>query len=421
MKLINLIKKHAFFGIVFTIAKATVYFVPLLLADVLSNYDFGVLEYALAGLGFVVNALINLGVPGAYPYFILRKEDNTIKNGFIIHPIWLTLLFVFNQIAYFVLGLSIELYIAFNISFIIANQVFYSIQLKSHEKATKAVIIDSGIYLVLLLGFILSKAGVLTIQIKTISTFVFLYGLFYCVLSFIKFFKSYGENSIDNYKKILRFSVKLMISTFLIFLITTSGRILVEYFFDFEAVGVYAFYFRLSAIVVMIHQIVNIAFFKKIYTLNPLSLDKYYYLFFIFIFILSITIFYISPYIVKYFSNYFIETYLSYKAVYFLLSAQMVMWIATALNSNIIDRENLAAKNSLRFFILVVLSGIALYLFKDFLSLDLLTYCHYSIIFLAAIIQYFSLSKKDIYFLKSAITLTLTFLLTSSYYFIFLW
>ena len=130
LKLIDLIKKHAIFGVVFTIAKATVYFVPLLLADVLSNYDFGVLEYALAGLGFVVNALINFGVAGSYPYFILRKKKYSIKSGFILHPIWLLLLFIVNQIAYFVFGLSLELYIAFNISFIIANQVFYSIQLK---------------------------------------------------------------------------------------------------------------------------------------------------------------------------------------------------------------------------------------------------------------------------------------------------
>ena len=149
MKLIPIIKKHALFGVVFTIAKATVFFVPLLLADALTSYDFGVLEYALAGLGFVLNALINFGVPGSYPYFILRKRDIAIRSGFILHPVWLIVLFIGNQLAFFIFSIKLELYIAFNLSFIIASQSYYSSILKSHEKAIKAVIIDSGIYLVL--------------------------------------------------------------------------------------------------------------------------------------------------------------------------------------------------------------------------------------------------------------------------------
>ena len=74
MEVISQIKKHSLFASVFALAKATVYFVPLLLADVLSRTDFGILEYALAGLGMIVNTVINLGVPGAYPYFILREK-----------------------------------------------------------------------------------------------------------------------------------------------------------------------------------------------------------------------------------------------------------------------------------------------------------------------------------------------------------
>lgn len=416
----QLIKKHAFFSIVFATAKGTVYFVPLLLADVLTSYDFGVLEYALAGLGFVVNALINLGVPAAYPYFVLRKQELTIKNGFVLHTIWLLLLFGLNQLAYYVLGLNLELYIAFNISFIIANQVFYSSQLKSHEKAKEAVLIDSGIYLVLLLLYVLGKINLLAINIKTINWLVFIYALFYCFIAIIKFKTEDLQNAYNHYKKILKFSFKLMISTFLIFLITSSGRIIVEYFFNFETVGVYAFYFRLSAVVVMIHQIINIAFFKKIYTLNPQILDKYFNLFFIILFFISVVIFFLSPFIVKYFSNYFNETYVVYKALYFLLSAQMVMWIATALNSNIIDRENVVGKNNIRFIILILFTVISFFAFKKILSLELLIYIHYTAIYIASMIQYYSLSKKEIYFFKSSITLTLTFLLTSCYYFIFL-
>jgi O-antigen/teichoic acid export membrane protein len=416
LKTITQIKKHAAFGLVFTIAKATVYFVPLLLADVLSGTDFGVLEYALAGLGMVVNTIINLGVPGAYPYFVLREKRLELQASFKLHPIILLIPLVVNQVLFFFLQLDVNFYFAFNVSYIIANQVFYSTQLKSHEKSIAAVILDSGIYVVLLVFYILSLLGIVEISIKAVSIFVALYCLVYVFYSINNFFKHKSEISFTKYKTILKFSVHLLISTFLIFLITTSGRILVEYFFDFTAVGVYAFYFRLSAVVVMIYQIISITFFKKIYTLDPVLLDKYYHLFFIFIYVLSIMIFFIAPYFVGYVSNYFNETYLLNKSLYFLLSAQMVMWIASALNSSIIDRESLAPKNNIKFLTLVISSIILLYFVKNQLTLALLTFLHMSIIFIACLVQYSSLYSKRINFKKSAITLVLIYLVTSSYY-----
>jgi O-antigen/teichoic acid export membrane protein len=267
---------------------------------------------------------------------------------------------------------------------------------------------------------VLGKFNFIPINIETISRLIFFYALFYCFVAIYKFKIEDRQNAFNHYKKILKFSFKLMISTFLIFLITSSGRIIVEYFFNFEAVGVYAFYFRLSAVVVMIHQIINIAFFKKMYTLDPQILDKYFNLFYIVVFIISLSIFFIAPFVVKNLSTFFNDTYSEHKPLYFLLSAQMVMWIATALNSNIIDRENVVGKNNVRFIILIFLTIISFYLFQNILTIDLLTYIHYTAIYIACMVQYYSLSKKEIYFIKSTIALTITFLFTSCFYFIFI-
>ncbi|WP_417200970.1 lipopolysaccharide biosynthesis protein [Bizionia sp.] len=411
------LKQYAIFGVVFMVAKATVYFIPLLLADVLTKSDFGVLEYALAGLGMIVNTIINLGVPGAYPYFILREEKVELKPAFKLHAVILFIPFALNQVLYFFFNLDVVFYLAFNISYIIANQVFYSTQLKSHEKSTPSVIIDSGIYLVLLVAYVLDKLNLLDVNLQLINVFVLTYSLVYVVYGIINYYKVKEEATLLGYKTILKFSIHLLISTFLIFLITTSGRILVELFFDFETVGIYAFYFRLSAVVVMIHQVINIAFFKKIYTFNPEVLDKYFYLFFIFIFCLSVVIQFIAPFIITHFSDYFNDTYQAYKTVYFLLSAQMVMWIASALNSNIIDRENLASKNNIKFLILVFISILLFYAVQNYLTLALLTFLHMSIIFVACLLQYSSLYSKGIYFKKSAITLIIIYFITSVYYF----
>lgn len=414
--MLQALKKHALFGFVFTIAKGTVYFTPLLLADYLSGEDFGILEYALAGLGMIVNTVINMGVPGAYPYFVLRKKSNFLNNAFSLHPIILMVPFVVNQIVYFVCHLGISYYLAFNVSFIIANQMFYSTQLKSHEKPVPAVLLDSGIYIMLLLYLITWKFSSLRVDIEGITKVVFFYAILYVIFGVYQIYQADKDRILRKYLKVLKFGVHLLVSTFMIFLITTSGRILVEFFFDFEEVGVYAFYFRLSAVVVMIHQIINIVFFKKIYTLDPRVLDKYFNVFFIIIFVLTLCSFFLAPLVLNRFSGYFIQTYSSNRAVYFLLSVQMVMWIGTALNSNVINRENLASRNNKSLGFLLVASILVLFLLKERLTLPLLTLVHFSVIFFTCICQFLNLYQKGIYFKKSIVTLSSIYLLSLGYY-----
>jgi hypothetical protein len=97
---------------------------------------------------------------------------------------------------------------------------------------------------------------------------------------------------------------------------------------------------------------------------------------------------------------------------------QMVMWVASALNSNIVDRESLASKNNIKFIVLIAGTLILFFFVKERLTLDLLIFIHFSIIFVACLLQYHSLLKKAIYFKRSFIVLLLTYLFTCGTYFL---
>lgn len=416
-KIFLFIKNQFWFFLSFAVSKGLVFLTPLLFAEILSIESFGVLEYALSGLGFVLNTLLNLGVPGSYPYFILKKKKINIRNGFSIHPLWLLLVFIVNTILYLFEAFDEQIFLAMNIAFVISNQIFYSIQLKSHEKSALAVVLDSGVYLVLFISYIIFKLKIVTISIPAINCIIFMYGVYYAFLGIKNFSKALKKNILAHYKLILRYSKNLLIASFLIFLITSSGRIVVEWFFGFDKVGIYGFYYRLAAIVVMIHQIINITYFKKIYTVKPQILDNYFARFFAFIYGFSIVFYYSSPIVMNSLSTFFRETYLDNSAVFFILSSQMVVWIASALNSNIIDRENLMKPNNIRFMILVVVFMSILFLLKASMTFELVAYTLYSSIFIACIIQYYSLYKKDIFFYKSAVVLFISFTITSLMFF----
>ena len=404
-------KKNILFLFSFLIAKGITFLVPILLADILTKNDFGMLEYALAGVGMLLNSIISLGVPGAYPYFILRKKEKNIEEGFSLHPLWLLFAFLLNLLFYHSFNFyGIEIYMAVNISYIIAVQKFYSTILKSQEKINKAVLLEAGIYLILfsfLLGYFFN---LIQPNIFNISKAILSYAMFWVSYSLYKFHKVNKNQIFIKYKKIISFSIHLLLSSSFLFLLTVSGRILSKYFFDYESAGTYGFYFRLSAIVVLIYQVISVRYFKDLYTKSTSKLDFYFSSFYLFIFTLSILLYFLSPYIMPYFSNYFKETYSENRVVFFILFCQMTMWISSALNSSIVDREGLAKVNNWYFLGLFILSVMVLYLNRDYLTLLSLSFILYSLFFIANITQFLTLRTKKIIFKKSFLSLTFVYI-----------
>ena len=404
-------KKNIFFLFSFLIAKGITFLVPILLADILTKNDFGMLEYALAGVGMLLNSIISLGVPGAYPYFILRKKEKNIEEGFSLHPLWLLFAFLLNLLFYHSFNFyGIEIYMAVNISYIIAVQKFYSTILKSQEKINKAVLLEAGIYLILfsfLLGYFFN---LIQPNIFNISKAILSYAMFWVSYSLYKFYKVNKNQIFIKYKKIISFSIHLLLSSSFLFLLTVSGRILSKYFFDYESAGTYGFYFRLAAIVVLIYQVISVRYFKDLYTKSTSKLDFYFSSFYLFIFTLSILLYFLSPYIMPYFSNYFKETFSENRIVFFILFCQMTMWISSALNSSIVDREGLAKVNNWYFLGLLILFVMVLYLNRDYLTLLSLSFILYSLFFIANITQFLTLRTKKIIFKKSFLSLTFVYI-----------
>lgn len=414
MKVFKFIKEKLVFFTAFGFAKILVIIVPIWLADILSKEDYGAVEYGLIGLGMLVSAFFSMGIPGAYPYFILKKEDYQKEDAFVIHPIWLLSLFLLNQLLFFVFKVyDFNIYFALNLSYLVANQIFYSTKLKSKEHIIKAVILDSGVYVVLFFFILGVIAMFINPTLKNINNGVLVYSLIYGLYAFYKYATVKKDNLIGHYKKILKFSFHLLISSVLIFAITTAGILLVKEYYDFETVAIYALYFRFASYLLIAQRIVSIVFFKKLYTFGPIALDKFYAFFFAGIFLASMVYFFIAPYILIYFSNFYRETYMDNKKLFFIILVQMLMWMASALNSVLIDREELTKNNNLRFVVLIIISLASFYFLKANLTLSRIAFLHLAVFYIATMIQYYSLSKKKMIFKKSILVLTVAYILSS--------
>lgn len=402
-------KKNFVFLMFFVLAKGIVFITPVFLAEYLIASDYGLIEYALSGLGILVGSIFSLGMEGAYPYYYLKQQNFSILNGFSLHPLLISFVFLLNLMGYFIFGLyALEYFMSINIAYIVANQLIYSTILKSHEKNTIAVILDGGVYVILLIGLILGLVfSVLSYQF--LSYALIIYAIVYFTYACYIFFKAEKELIVKHYKQIVKYSYHVLFSSFLIFFITVSARLSIKEFLGEESVGIYSYFYRLSAIVVMIHQVVNIVFFTKIYTLNPRILDRYFAMFLLGIFMLSLLFFLLTPLILPHFLDYYKQNYAANQTIFLLLSAQMSIWIATALLSNIITRENVLLNNNIYLSMVIGFGFLALYLLRNDLNLLILTILHYTVFLATFLTQYISLLRKRIFFHKTLVVIASIF------------
>ncbi len=392
-------------------SKSSVFFAPLLLTEFMSKSDYGKVEYSIGGLGFIINTILGFGIPSSYAYFILKKKDIQTKSGYSLYLLILALYYIIVQCLFFIFPNHI--YLSLIISFILANQVYYSYVFKTQEKAIYATLMDSGIYFVILLVILIKQFSGTNVAFKDIFVPMLIYSGMFLLITIYKSTKIKFRDALVQLKKIISYSWYLLIGAFVIILLMNSGRFILEFFLkDFEGIGEFGFYLRISGISLVVFQMMYILYFKKIYTKNIKDLDKLFAVFLSFILIYSITSLYALPIILSDFSNFFKETYPENRKVFFMLTFFTFFWTSYNLFSNIIVRESLAKNYNYYLFVVLAIFSIVLLLIPG-INVELFTIIQLYIGVIIAITQQILLFRKGyvfkstFYVLVAAIVLTI--------------
>lgn len=394
----------------FVVSKAIVFLAPLLLSNTLIKVDYGVVEYAL-NIAFIGAAILNLGVPNSYPYYKLKRGFKAIYNGYIVHYIYLLVSSIILLLFVFCFQYKYENILSLLFIYTLTNQITYSLIDKTEERIIRAVLIDSLFYIVLLLSYVFIIATG-----QNSLTPIFYFSLVYtCVYVFITIKKSKNVKKSDSKKhmKLVKYGRHVMVSGLFVLLIANSGRILIDFIFqDKELIATFSFYFRMASFVVIIHQVLNIIYFKRMYTFEIDKLDKFFAIFYILIAVGALLTYLIIPIIGPYFFKLF-ESYTIYKNIYLVLCFQMVFWVLLANNENIVYREKLAKKMNVGFSILLILFMLFVISVSNDITFEELVQLLYLLIVSAVYVQFFVLYKyKNIKFKKTFIISFLVFILS---------
>jgi len=406
--LIEFLRNRWFFFIVFALSKASVFFAPLLLSNVLTKQNYGTFEYAV-NLAFIGAAIVGLGVKSAYPYFILKRKYKSLRNGFKFHYVYLLFLNVLLLITVILWSNKTEYILTILFIYTLSNQGLISLIRKSNEKIVSAVIVDSLFYIALILAVIYSIISG-NKSLTVVVTFSSLYALAYLIYAL----SCLGVLTHENYKKhnkLIKYGKNVLVSGLLILLIANSGRLLVEYFFnDKGLIAVFSFYFRMASFVLIFHQVVSILFFKKIYTFKLDKLDAFLFKFMALVALFAIISYFLVPLVGVYYFKLF-ETFEQYRMVYLIFCFQMYFWILLANNESVIYRENLAHKMNIGFIGLIFFFLILVFFTKDIFDFRQTVFLLYLLIVAAVAIQLTILYKfKKILLSKTLMCSALVFL-----------
>lgn len=355
----------------FAFSKGVAFFAPIFFLKFVTLEEYGVVEFSYA-FGSVTAVVVSLGLVGAYPYFILKREDYEKRQAFLFYGVPVLILSVVVCLLRWCGGLHAQTSMILLFTLIFSLQRIYSSMLKSEGKGYLGVLVDGGYYFVLTAVILIVWPLHLTNAVYLLEGMmqVYLLGLggFYFWRFMRERTKSVQAIIHEDCGEILRFSVHLIISGVVIYWLTSSARIYIKYFLGYEQVGIYSLYYRFAGIAVVIYLFLYIAFFQKLYLAESRKMDLYYLVVMVLVLCGCLVCFLFTPLLSRFFLG---GTNMENTRLFLLLILQMPLWVGISLCEGVVSRENMVRQMNIRIGALVLIFPVVLFLIRHSLSLEL--------------------------------------------------
>jgi O-antigen/teichoic acid export membrane protein len=338
------IQRQGWTTIGFALAKSSMFFAPILLAQSIGVHDYGSFEYALA-IASVCSMLLGLGLAGSIPYFLLHRKKVQYALVFRFHLLIMGVLQIAGSIAYAFGVLPLNHYLPLTIVTVLVVQTLDATVHKVHGRLVISSFYDSGMYILLFVVVVIARLAGIPPSLPQLALILSMYVLALVSVHLQPLIRGWSwRYDPRRYFKALKFGLPLIGATALMGLLASSGRILSARFLDMESVGEYSFFFRLAGAVLVLHQLVTTVFFRELYTADRDHLDGYLAVILVCILACSLTGYLILPFLLAPFFGILRNLQVTGMPLYYLLCFHVVLWIAMALAELLTTREALASR-----------------------------------------------------------------------------
>lgn len=396
-------------AVVFGTFKVLAFLSPLGMSSIIDSVTvYGEFEYTI-NLGLILSSLVSAGLVGAYGFFILRSKLNDLKAIFHFHFLILTSVLIVTTLIFPEL-LSNNYFGGIILGVAFADQILVAAILKGSNKNILAVIVDTGVYIVMTILFFLVYFEIVQ----------FTQGTWHLSILILIFLTAiiYHFPRISNLKRlqfkdvilVYRFGGLILITGPLLVLVASSTRLFIEHFVNLSDVAKYSIIFRISGLSLIIFRLAGIILFRSLYQSDHKVLDQRFSLLFTVLLIFNFGSFIILPRILDLYYLSFSNVLLGNWKLFLLCQFQVTFWMNISLFESAFHRENQLKKFIL---LLIVSCGILVGLFFtldlfDLLTLNTIVVLNSLIIFLVFYGQQFILKRINIEYPKTRKIHTLT-------------
>ncbi|WP_373032502.1 hypothetical protein [Sulfurovum sp.] len=329
--MINRLLKH---GALFVLAKSIVLIAPLFAAYLLDKSSYGLFEWSLS-IAMIISTVITLGAGNTIAFEKVKNEQSALIYIGQTYSVYLSFILAFLSIIIAIFFHEVSIVLVLGMSSFFVVQYALSAYMKASGLGARASIIDSGIYIVLLILLMLAlfQEDSKLPYVVSFSIFAMILGVF--LNSTIDRTTTVTKNEI---RKFLKRGFPIMLSGGMVIFFFNLPKMLLGSE-SMVLVGEFSLYFRWAAMALVVYQFIIVMFFRDLYTKSYPDFDK-------FIASISLGIYILGFFILTflYLANAYEVKYLPLPdldiSVQVLMIAIIALWTLTASLEGLLYRED---------------------------------------------------------------------------------
>lgn len=395
--MINKIKRLLEVGLAFGLSKSAVFFVPLLLSNILPAADYGLFESCLA-YGSLLAVVLGCGLVAAIPYFMMVRNTTDFNGLIYLHAalIFLPLVLLIPLFAFGLVTASVFLIAIF--AAVINWQRVFATDMKTRGKPTYSSFAESFVYMAIL---VVSLAALENLSIHRMSVYLMAIFLPLAVVLTIVMLRRYPITRAQwrLIPEMYAYALPTILPGMSLLLITSLVRLIAPPIMGAEKLAIYSFYFRFASIAVVVYQFLATIFFAEMYKREPNELDKIFTRVALLILALAAAGFVVFPQVFSGFFKLF-STFAQYWPLYAILVFFCFFWVCEAMLESIIFRCKLATKflglQMIALLAFTIAASLVLLLNASWLTITMLAFLHTLLMAMVVMMQLRLLSKNGV-------------------------
>ncbi|MDE1947007.1 MAG: hypothetical protein KGL43_13345 [Burkholderiales bacterium] len=321
----------------FALARGALFAAPLLLANLLTSSDYGLLETAQAAASLLANVAV-FGTASVVPLVLLDHTRTATMAGIVTHHLALLGACAAVGIAAVFAGAAHSWGLAALFCAVTAMQSLGSTHLKTQGRSEASVLLDAGHF-----GLMALAAGVAHFAgadrampwvVGAALIYVTLLGTAYLLL-----LARLPRNSFGQWRAAIGLGLPLMLGGVVTLLATTSGRLGMGLLAGPLVAADYAVLSRAAALPIVAHQLILVARFRNLFTLPNAEVERAAAHIVMLVAASAFAFCLLAPWLGRLLGPAFVQSWSAHPMQGAWIAAQAVLWSAIALNDLVIVRH----------------------------------------------------------------------------------